>query len=267
MKRLLLLTLLVFSLAGSSKAGVIVIGNLARTATIQPGETFEGVILVKNNDADPASVRVFQTDYLHYADGKNDYGDAGKAPRSNASWLTLTPSRIKLAPGETQPVRYKGRAPADANLKGTFWSMIMVEPDAVNPTAPGSAPDKVAVGLQTTIRFAVQIITEIGQTGTRSLQVQEKRLVQDDGKRSLQLDIANDGDRLLIPAMTLELFDQTGASIGRFDAGRVRIYPACSVRANVNLADVPPGKYVAMFLLDSGGAQVMGAQYDLDIKG
>jgi hypothetical protein len=39
------------------------------------------------------------------------------------------------------------------------------------------------------------------------------------------------------------------------------------VRANVNLTDVPAGRYVAMFLLDSGGAQIMGAQYDLEIKG
>lgn len=139
---------------------------------------------------------------------------------------------------------------------------------------PGSAPaitldgkvNQVAVGLQTAIRFAIQLVTEIGNAGTRSLKVQEKRIVQSDGKRTLQLDIANDGERLLVPMMTVELFDRQGASIGRFDAGRSRIYPTCSVRAKVDLSDVPPGKYTAMVLLDSGDAQVMGAQYELEIS-
>lgn len=265
MKRLLHLILATLALAGSSQAGVVVIGSLARTNTIKPGEAFEGVILLKNTDKQDADVRVFQTDYLCYADGSNDYGEPGKAPRSNAGWITLSPSRVKLVPGETVPVRYKGHAPADPKLQGTFWSMIMVEPNSTPAITPEGKPDQVAVGLQTTIRFAIQIVTEVGQSGTRSLQVQDKRLVQGGGKRALELDIANDGERLLIPAMTVELFDQSGASIGRFDAGRARIYPACSVRAKVDLTDVPLGKYVAMVLLDSGDAQVMGAQYELDI--
>lgn len=265
MKRLFLLILAICTFAAASRAGVVVIGNLARTNTIKPGEPFEGVIFLKNTDRQPAEARVSQTDYLAYADGTNEYGKPGEAPRSNAGWITVSPTRVKIAPGETQPVRYKGRAPADPKLQGTFWSMIMIEPGTAPAIMPEGGANKVAVGLQTTIRFAVQIVTELGKTGTRSLKVQEKRIVQGEGKRALQLDIANDGERLLVPMMTVELFDRQGASIGRFDAGRSRIYPACSVRAKVDLTDVPIGKYTAMVLLDSGDAQVMGAQYELEI--
>jgi hypothetical protein len=265
MKNLLFLILTAFVSAEAAPAGIVVVGNLARTSTIKPGDAFEGVILLKNDDNQSADVRVFQTDYLCYADGTNQYGEPGTTPRSNAGWITLTPSRVKLAPGETQPVRYKGKAPADPKLHGTFWSMIMVEPNSAPAITPEGKIDQVAVGLQTKIRFAVQIITEIGPEGTRSLQVQEKRIVQGEGKRALQLDIGNDGERLLVPMITVELFDQAGASIGRFEAGRARIYPACSVRTRVDLTDVPAGKYAAMVLLDSGDAQVMGAQYDLEL--
>jgi hypothetical protein len=250
----------------SSWAGISVIGNLARTTTIKPGDAFEGVILVKNTGTAPADARIFQCDYLMHCDGSNDYGEPGKTPRSNANWITLSPSRLKLAPGEMQPVRYKGRAPADAKLRGSYWSMIIVEPSSAPAVTPEGKPDTVALGLQTSVRFAVQIVTEIGKTGTRSLQVLEKCLVKADGKRFFQLDIGNDGERLLIPAIGVELFDQKGASLGRFDAGRTRIYPTCSVRAKVDLTDLPCGKYVAMVLLDSGDTQVMGAQYDLDLQ-
>lgn len=265
MKPFFLFLLALSALAGSSEAGVVVIGNLARKTTIKPGETFEGVIFLKNTDKQLADVRVSQTDYHFRADGSNEYGEPGKAPRSNAGWITVSPTRIKIGPGETLPVRYKGKAPADPKLQGTFWSMIMVEPSSAPAITPEGKVDQVAVGLQTTIRFGIQIITEVGRAGTRSLQVQDKRLVLAEGKRSLLLDIVNDGEKLLVPMMTVELYDQNGATIGRFDAGRTSIFPTCSVRAKIDLTDVPTGKYVAMVLLDSGDAQVMGAQYDLEV--
>jgi len=123
------------------------------------------VILVKNTGTQAAEARLSQSDYLSHCDGTNDFGEAGKAPRSNANWITLSPSRLKLAPGETQPVRYQGRAPADAKLRGSFWSLIIVEPNAAPGITPEGKPDTVTVGLQTTVRFAVQIVTEIKVSG------------------------------------------------------------------------------------------------------
>lgn len=265
MKHFIIINLLSLLMTACAQAGIVVIGNLARSNTIKPGDSFEGVIFLKNTDPQPADVRVFQTDYLSHADGSNEYGDAGTTIRSNANWITITPTRLKLAAGETQPIRYKGKAPADLKLRGTFWSMIMVEPNSAPAIQPDGKTNQVAIGLQTTIRFGIQIVTEIGTGAPASLKVADKRLVRAGAKRALQLDIANDGERLLIPAVTVELFDQGGASIGRFDAGRARIYPTCSVRAGVDLTDVPLGKYTAMVLLDSGDAEVMGAQYELEI--
>lgn len=251
-------------IACDAPAGVVVIGNLARTSNIKPGDSFEGVVFLKNTDKQPAEARIFQTDYVSKADGTNDYGDPGKSPRSNAGWITVTPSRLKLAPGETLPVRYKGKAPADPKLVGTYWSMIMVEPSVAPAISPDGKVNQVAVGVQTTIRFGIQVVTEVGP-GKRSLCVQDKRIVAAEGKRAFLLDIGNDGERLMVPMMTVELFDAQGATVGRFDAGRARIFPGCSVRAKADLTDVPPGKYTAMVLLDSGDAQVMGAQYDIQI--
>ena len=142
----------------------------------------------------------------------------------------------------------------------------MVEPTAGASAKAEGKESEVAMGLQTTIRFGVQIITELGRDGTRSLQVLDKCLVKANGKRGMNLDVGNNGERLLIPAVGVELFDHNGASVGRFDAGRVRIFPACSVRAKIDLSDVPPGKYTAMVLLDSGDDQVMGAQYEVAIE-
>lgn len=250
----------------SASAGVAVVGELARTSNVKPGGVFDGVILVANHGTEPADVRVSQSDYSFEASGANNYAEPGTSPRSNARWITITPSLLKLAPGETQSVRYKGVVPTDPTLRGTFWSMVMVEPSSAAVATPENQPGKIAVGLQTKIRFAVQLVTELGQGGTRSLKVLEKAIVKADGKRTLQLDIGNDGERVLIPTVSAELFDEKGTPVGRFEGGRARIYPDCSVRAQIDLSKVPSGKYVAMVLLDNGDAQVMGAQYDLEIQ-
>jgi hypothetical protein len=246
---------------------VTVVGTLARTVTIQAGGPFEGVILLHNNDAHSAAdVHLAQTDYFFAADGRNEYGAPGKNGRSNANWFTVTPSRLRLGPGETQTVRYKGRAPADAQLRGTYWSMIMVEPSAGAAITPEGKRDQIAFGLGTMVRFGVQIVTNVGRGANRSLKILDKALVRDGEKRALQIDVANDGEQLLVPAVNVELFDAKGVSLGRFDAGRSRIYPGCSVRAKTDLTQVPSGKYTAMVLLDGGDADVMGAQYDLELQ-
>ena len=125
---------------------------------------------------------------------------------------------------------------------------------------------QIAMGISTLVRFGVQIATDIGNGGERNLRVLNKTLTQRNGKRVLQLDVENSGENLLVPAISVELFDHKGASIGRFEGGRPRIYPTCSIRSIVDLNDVPAGKYAAMVLLDNGDEHVMGAQYELDLS-
>src|SRR5688500_7018448 len=104
-------------LLAQSSASVAVVGSLSRDAKLQPGATFEGVIVLKNTGKQPGEARVFQTDYSFQADGSNEFGDPGQHPRSNANWLSVTPARVKIPAGETVSVRYKGKVPADARLR------------------------------------------------------------------------------------------------------------------------------------------------------
>jgi len=247
-------------------AGISVIGGLVRTKTAQPGETFEGIILVRNSGDGPAEGRVYQTDYLFTADGKDDYALPGTTPRSNAKWFSLGASRVSIAAGETVSVSYKGKVPVSADLKGTYWSMVMVEMAASIAPEEKADKDKVAFGLRTQMRYAVQIVVEIGETGERALKVVDKKIVNDGGKRIFQMDVMNTGERVVIPSGSLEMFDAKGVSIGKFESGKMRIYPACSVRHRVDLTGVPPGKYNALALLDNGDSYVIGAQYLLEIQ-
>ncbi len=266
MKQALLLSLfLVLSATCSCFGGVAVVGSLARHHNVQPGETFEGIILLKNTGGKTVEMQIAQNDYLFSADGSNRYEKPATLPRSNAAWLAASPSRATLPPQGTASVYYKGKVPPDAALAGTYWSMIMIEPVATPEPEVRGAKDQISMGLQTRTRFAVQIVSELGATGTEELKVREKALVASEGKTILQLDVANVGERMQIPALWAELYDARGISLGRFEGGRWRIYPGCSVRYKVDLTDVPAGKYTAMVVMDTGGEYVTGAQYSLEL--
>jgi len=252
------------SAVGGTCGVVSVMGSLSQQATALPGGSVQGTILVRNHSDQPQIVRVYQTDYDSYADGRCLFGEPGAAARSNARWISLGTSRLELTAQQVATVRYTVRVPADNTLVGTYWSVIMVEAVA-EPAAP-TADGKPAVGMQQVLRYGVQIVTDIGQTGKPDLHLGNERLDKDAQGRWFRVDAENVGERSLLPAAWVELFDDAGASKGRFGAEPRRIYPGCSARFEFDLSQAPPGRYRALLVLDNRDENVYGAQYDLDLK-
>lgn len=281
-KKILCFFLFFVVLVDLSFAGVLVMGELTRERTLQPGETFEGTINLKNTGETSCRVDVYQADYLFYADGSNIYGEPGSAVRSNANWLSVAPNRLSIPPNEMASVYYTVRVPQiqelasaynnfqvleSPDLIGTYWSMVMVEP--MPQTGPESIEDETRnakMGIQTKIRYGIQMVTNIGDTGARRIKFSDKKLINQDGQIFLQMDIENIGERWLSPTVWVEIYDNHGAKVGRFESSKKRIYPGCSVRHKVDLTNVPKGKYKALVVADNGDEYVFGAKYDFGIE-
>lgn len=282
MKKALYLFLLFVVLANTALAGVSVVGGLTREKALEPGAKLEGTIKLQNTGETTRQVNVYQTDYLFYADGSNLYGEPGSTARSNADWFTISPKRLTIPPGEAASVHYSGQVPEirelasintglelldQPNLVGTYWSMVMVEPvPETDLEAVEGEAGKVKIGIQTKVRYGIQIITNIGDTGVRRINFLDKRLANQEGKITLQLEIENVGERWLSPTVWVELYGDEGMQVGRFEAGKKRIYPECSVRHEVDLSGVPKGNYKALVVVDNGDEYVFGAKYDLGIE-
>jgi len=270
MKKLVIcsvLFLLSFVHAGQTLAAFTVVGGLIRDSTVEPGERAEGIIHVRNSGKQDVEVKIFRADYLFTADGQTLYGNPGSTPRSNAEWVSLSPSRVNIPAGDMASVYYTIEVPEDSLLDGTYWSVVMIEP-AVDPVLPTIKEEegKVTLGVQAVIRYAIQIVTNIGDSGERNIRFMKTTFVGDNGQRLLQSDIENTGTRCLSPFVWAELYNEDGLYIGRFESERLRIYPNCSVRHRVDLTDVPVGAYKALLIVDNGDEHVFGANYDLLIE-
>jgi len=268
-----------------SEARILVVGGLTRELTVKPSETHKGVIILKNPTEEPEQVKIYQTDYLFFADGRNIYGEPGKLERSNANWLTFNPSRVTVPPKSEVSIHYtlkipekqsvststkpktsekksqndkkktpndkpsnseskstktsnnqsqnaeketsddkspdgKSKKPANKPLTGTYWSMLMVESlPKGHPETDGALNDKVGVGVLQVTRYGVQIATHIGDSGKRKVKFLKSKLFTKEGKRFLQIDLENIGERWLNPIMWAELYDKKGGLIGRFESG------------------------------------------------
>ena len=264
------LLLLLILMPIGSEAAVSVIGGLTHERIVgnpELGTTYRGVILISNTADEPQEVKVYQTDYQFFFDGRRIYGEPGKDPRSNANWITFSPKRLVIPPKGTSEVNYTVKESDDETLVGTYWSMLMVEgiskdsSEAVKPEK-----DKIKLGIRTVFRYGIQIVTHIGDTGARKLKFLKTRLLKDEERRILQLDIENIGERWLKPFLWTELYDEEGRYMGRFEGGRLRIYPGTSVRFRIDLSEASEDTYKVLVVADSGGDDVFGIIYTLKFQ-
>lgn len=241
----------------------ITISSLTHERQASPGETYNGAIEIVNNSDASATVAVYQTDYEFQSDGSNSFGTAGKGARSNAAWLDFSPNRISIPPHSTYLVNYSVKVPASDSLSGTYWSVLMVEES--NASVDSGKPVDQQAAISQIVRYGVQCITHIDETGQPDLKIVDAKLAADSSQTNeLVLDVKNDGVRWAVPVVWAELFDLTGKAAGKFECEKKRIFPGTSVRFKIKLDEHLQGKYKALVVLDAGGENVIGAKYDLE---
>ena len=253
--------------AGWAQPSIGIVNGLTHENKARAGETYETIIFLKNFGDREARIKIYQTDFYFYADGSQYYSEPGKIDRSNAAWITYYPRRNVIPAGETTEIKCVIAVPDEPSLVGTYWSMIMIEPvPEAGAEEQTIEKDQVRFGIKQLLRYGIQIISHIGETGTRQIKFLNTEFLKEEGKKILQVDVENIGERWLRPVLFVELYDESGQMAGKFEGGKWRIYPGTSVRYRVDLTDVPAGTYKAMIIVDNLDEHVFGAEYTLDIQ-
>ena len=269
-RKLILYSALLLALAVvPASAQIIIEGELTHQQEIERGKVYRGTLLVKNIDREPQEVKLYQTDYFFFADGRIFYEEVGTVDRTNGKWIEFFPKRFSVPAAGSVQVNYTVTVPDDENLVGTYWSVLMVEgipKGSPESSDQSSANENVGVGIRQVFRYGVQMVTHIEGDGAGVPKITAARLLKENEQRALQLDVTNQGERWLRPTVYAELYDTDGNYRGRYEGERLRIYPGTSVRFTIDLKEAPAGTFKALVVLDGGDDGVFGANYTLSLE-
>jgi hypothetical protein len=254
--------LLATPVASSARAQIAVIGSTVEERVAAPGETYTGTIVVRNLTKQDQPARIYQTDYVFFADGTSHYDDPGTIARSNAKWVVPTVRSLLVPPSSEMTVTYTVTVPTSDSLTGTYWSMIMVE-GAPNE-AGRSSGGRPQVGVGAVMRYGIQVATHIKATGSRKVRFANTHfLTNADSTKAFELDVENVGDRGYRPALWIEVYDDQGALKANERKERGLLFPGTSLKQTFQLGKLAPGTYRAVVFADSGEDAVFAAQFTL----
>jgi len=265
-KFLFVLILSVSSGSGGLQANIGILNGLTHEHIVHHGQIVEGVIVLKNSSDQPEEARLYLQDFSFNYEGKKEYTEPGTISRSNTSWIQFSPSLVTVPPQETMDVKYTIQVPETEEMTGTYWSILMVE-GVPQLTAQASAENRkdIQFGIKQLLRYGIQLVTHIEDSGTRNIKFLNTELVQTENGQQLNIDVENTGERWLRPNLVVELYDEMGSQAGKVDGGKWRIYPGTSVRFTADLTAIASGKYIALVIVDNHDDHVFGAQFNLDL--
>jgi len=260
-KYIYLLVASLLLLSQLSTASIIILNGLTHENEAQPGEVYKGTIQIQNTAEKGKDVRVYIRDYWYSFDGTSKHDLAGTLERSNGKWITINPELLTLEAGEIIAIDYEVRIPDTDSMKGTYWSVIMVE----GITPPDTTNYSSGVTINTAVRYAIQIVTNIGNTGTKDLDFLGLELDTTYSEKLLNVIIQNTGEHVLKPELSIELFDESGNSSGVIKAERRKTYPGTSITITLNLKGIKPGNYTGVLVADCDEDHIFGTNMTIEI--
>lgn len=250
--------------APPASAQVVVVGSTVQERQLPAGGQEVGTVQLRNTSGVPQEVRLYQADYSFGASGESHFSEAGTHPRSNAGWITFTPSQLLLAPGEQTSVRFTMTAPdlpaaSGTSLNGTFWSVLMVEGVETSPSGP--EPSNGQFGIRPRLRFAVQLVSHIEGSASRDVELGEVHVTTTPtGERYFSFEVIHAGERGYRPELRLHLYTEAGEPVEVFAERRGLLYPGTSLLQRFDVSHLPEGVYEALITMDTGGPDLLGAQ-------
>lgn len=258
-KNFFLAGLLIFLLPFTSKASIEVVGSLRHVHKGVAGEVYTGEIKIQNTGSTDQEIKVYQTDLLYNYKDYTYYNTPVSQKRSNANWIKFSPKTAVVKANSTMYISYTVTIPKGDTIKGTYWSVLMVE--GVSPIKPSQAGQ---VTINTVIRYAIQIVTELKDRGVGKLVFLKPTLVKEGSQLFLAVDLKNEGDHYIAPDMTIKLFDTDGNLVKELTAPRKGIFPSCSTRFRFNLKGIKSGQtYQTVIVAQGEGQDVFGLNYTL----
>lgn len=247
MKKFLFLILILFSQV--SIANVIVLNGLTHTHDSKSGQFISGVIKLKNTKDSEQRVIIYFNDLLQNCGEKTLLTSESTHGKSIKNWLATEVNEYVLKPKEEYELVYTIKVPDNTTLNGSYWGVLMVEIE--EPIKEDEL--EYSVKLESKVRYGIQIIADINSKTNSELDFNNIEILKEnDTANSIRLEVKNLGNFYVQPTIVLEIFNENGTQEKKIEVKFKKIYPGHCKLFNLDVSDIPNGKYTGVIVADYG---------------
>ena len=248
--------------AGGGLRAQFEVDALEQHVTIGRGQ-LQGVVTVRSQVDTVVQVLVTVKDWVRDSTGANIFSDVGTAEGSCGDRLAVFPRSLQLPAMGTDFVRFT-YTPTGSDDPGC-WAILMLEP--VRPRATVEARMGATIVVQTGVK--VYVHPRDGRVEGEIVYADVERMPAGGGVDSLVpavvVRFVNTGTDHLQAKSSVEFRDASGALLSTQAGSQIFLTPGAYRDAIVRVPALPPGRYVAVVLIDFGGPELLAAQVDFEI--
>ncbi len=230
----------------------------------EPGEIQTVELNVTNHSNNVTSYAFNVKDFYYNNKGVKDFLPPGSIKKSCADWLSISPSLLRVNPGETGKVNVTIQVPTQNY--STTWAAITVMPTEERDAFSAEAKMAAAISV-----FG-KIVVEVRQSpkSNKKYKARLSNFIETtplDTARVFKATIENIGDKILKCRVYLIATNMSTGEEYKTEPARMSSYPLSSRTIELALPSrIPPGKYALAAILDYGGmANLEGAQIMIDV--
>jgi len=238
---------------------------------LTPGDPSQSsrVFNVSNEGSTTLQATLYTADWDRDSVGNNRFFPTGTLKRSCRSLIQIFPTQMQLDPHSSQAVRVTLAGPD--SLSSSCWSIVFVElRDPVRLQSAGRA-------VQAIVRVGTKIYVE-PRSAQRSADIQDMRVVAheptadelsasktDTAAKDVLLTVENAGGVQVRPSGRLEIRKADNSIAATVKIEEFPLLPGGTRQLHVPIPTLVPGKYIALAILDYGGADIAGGQVEIQM--
>lgn len=258
MKNLLKVFILLI-LSISSFGAVVITNGLTQTHAIMSGQKITGKIEMKNESSKPARILIYKQDLSSYCDKNFNYGKSGSEAYSLEKYLKAVVDEKILAPMEQYVLFYSIDLTNTTLQDGSYWSVLMIE-----GAEPVKEEQSQGMTINSVVRYAIQIIADVGPVKSPKLLFENIELKdREDAVKVLTFKMKNEGIYSSKTKILVEIYNENGKKIKTIEGLTKRVYPGQCNDFEIELREVPGGKYDGIIVADNG-KDLFGANVSLE---
>ena len=230
---------------------------------MRPGNAARnGVIRVTNSSQQPVQALVEIQDWDRDENGTNRFHALGTEAHSCKEKLKVFPMALRLDAGATETLRVS----FDGSASDGCWAVVFIQG---NEQRQQSNQSQITYVVRTGVKVYVEPAAATKNGDVEGVQMVTQRVAGSADTTAvphLEVSFKNTGTAHIKPRGVVEIRSADNVSAAKIEIAEFPIVPGALRKVALPLPKLRPGRYVALALLDFGGADIAAGQYEFEVK-